>query len=94
MLNKKAVSSFLSDVGVTENLGIAREISHVLLSLPTTVFYSFIVFYGFFAVVFRGKKACSHEASKKENIIQTTISGQFDKNTLKAPEDEYQLARC
>ncbi len=68
ILNKIAVNGFLKDLGVKENLGIFRQIFHFILTVPTQIFYSFIVFYGFFSIIIFGKKICKHGASNKENL--------------------------
>lgn len=68
MLNKLAVWTFLRELDVKENINIFRQLLHFILTLPTQIFYSFIVLYGFFSIIIFGKKICKHGASNKENL--------------------------
>ena len=68
MLNKLAVWTFLRELDVKENINIFRQLLHFILTLPTQIFYSFIVLYGFFTIIIFGKKICKHGASNKENL--------------------------
>lgn len=69
IVNKIAVNKFLVHLNVKENISFVREILHWLLTLPTSILYSFIVLYGFLSILINGKKVCKHRASKKENLI-------------------------
>jgi hypothetical protein len=68
LLNKLAVYTFLRDLNVKEHIDSIRELIHWVLSVPTQIFYSFIVFYGFFVLIVAGKNVCKHGASKKDAL--------------------------
>jgi hypothetical protein len=68
LLNKLAVFTFLKNLNVKESLDSVREVFHWIMSVPTQIYYAFIVFYGFFAIIFAGKHVCKHGASEKDNL--------------------------
>ncbi|KAF2502177.1 hypothetical protein BU16DRAFT_587277 [Lophium mytilinum] len=49
--------------------GITKGLLHWILMLPTILAYSFVEFYSFFELAFRGKDVCKHNAASKNNLI-------------------------
>ena len=68
VVNKIAVNTFLKELGLSEKIGICRDIVEVVLSPFVMIFYGVVAFYGFMEVAIRGKKVCKHGASKKQNL--------------------------
>lgn len=52
-----------------DKTGIIRNIFHLIMTWPTMVMYCCVELVAFLEVTVRGKSVCSHNASKKDNLI-------------------------
>ncbi|KAL4481584.1 hypothetical protein ABPG74_007673 [Tetrahymena malaccensis] len=62
-------SQYLLDpIREKEKFNFFLTLIHIIFSPLTLIVYSAIAFYGLFEVIYKGKKACNHIASKKEEL--------------------------
>ncbi|CAJ0935688.1 unnamed protein product, partial [Mesorhabditis belari] len=55
--------------GIKDETGIIRNIFHYIMALPTIIMYCLVELVAFLEVTVRGKSVCSHNASKKDNLV-------------------------
>ncbi|KAI1730987.1 hypothetical protein Ddc_03710 [Ditylenchus destructor] len=68
LINKLAEPVFPE--GRKDETGFIRNIFHWIMCWPTITAYCIIEMAAFFEVTFRGKDVCSHNASKKDGLVQ------------------------
>ncbi|CAI4232561.1 unnamed protein product [Auanema sp. JU1783] len=52
-----------------DKTGILRNIFHLIMSWPTIIMYCCVELVAFLEVTIRGKAVCSHNASRKDNLV-------------------------
>ncbi|KAL4481580.1 hypothetical protein ABPG74_007669 [Tetrahymena malaccensis] len=63
------LSQYLLDpIREKEKINLLLTLVHIIISPLTLLVYSIIAFYGLFEAIYKGKKACNHIASKKEEL--------------------------
>ncbi|CAB01720.2 Glycosyltransferase 2-like domain-containing protein [Caenorhabditis elegans] len=62
-----------------DKTGIIRNIFHWLMTWPTLIMYCCVELVAFLEVTVRGKSVCSHNASKKDNLVAPVPSKQPDR---------------
>ncbi|CAJ0609233.1 unnamed protein product [Cylicocyclus nassatus] len=55
--------------GTKDKTGFIRNIFHLLMTWPTITMYCIVELVAFLEVTVRGKAVCSHNASKKDNLV-------------------------
>ena len=68
VIDRRAVSM----MGITEEIGIVRNVIHWLLAPPTLLVYSLIAFYSILLFIVEGKKLAKHDMASKEGIVAIT----------------------
>ncbi|PIO76163.1 hypothetical protein TELCIR_01769 [Teladorsagia circumcincta] len=66
--------------GTKDKTGIFRNIFHLIMTWPTITMYCIVELVAFLEVTVRGKSVCSHNASKKDNLVApaTTVPDRME----------------
>ncbi|KAK6045217.1 hypothetical protein COOONC_17278 [Cooperia oncophora] len=66
--------------GAKDKTGIIRNVFHLIMTWPTITMYCIVELVAFLEVTVRGKSVCSHNASKKDNLVApvTTIPDRME----------------
>nr|CDJ96837.1 Hypothetical protein CBG17510 [Haemonchus contortus] len=66
--------------GTKDETGVIRNIFHLVMTWPTITMYCIVELVAFLEVTVRGKSVCSHNASKKDNLVApvTTIPDRME----------------
>ncbi|VDP22904.1 unnamed protein product [Heligmosomoides polygyrus] len=60
--------------GARDKTGIIRNVFHFVMAWPTITMYCIVELVAFLEVTVRGKSVCSHNASKKDNLVAPTTN--------------------
>ena len=69
IINKIAVKTFLKQVEVDEKIPIWKDFFLWIVSPFIFIAYNIVALVGLFEAVFHGKKVCTHDASKKDALV-------------------------
>ena len=69
IINKIAVKTFLKQVEVDEKIPIWKDILLWIVSPFIFIAYNIVALVGLFEAVFHGKKVCTHNAAKKDALV-------------------------
>ncbi|EPB79357.1 hypothetical protein ANCCEY_01516 [Ancylostoma ceylanicum] len=66
--------------GTRDKTGFIRNIFHLIMTWPTITMYCVVELVAFLEVTVRGKSVCSHNASKKDNLVApvTTVPDRME----------------
>ncbi|RCN42172.1 hypothetical protein ANCCAN_11859 [Ancylostoma caninum] len=66
--------------GTRDKTGFIRNIFHLIMTWPTITMYCIVELVAFLEVTVRGKSVCSHNASKKDNLVApvTTVPDRME----------------